>query len=74
MISIVSRINNTMKLIQAIKTAHAGKYIPLNIERDGKFYYWNSSADKSYQDYRKAMDVLSRHKIVRSLLKRMKII
>lgn len=64
-----------MKLCDAIKICHAGKYRTLDVRFGIKEAYWNPDADNNYQEYLVARDFLhSRYSFAEKILLKLGII
>ena len=51
-----------MKILDAIKEAHAGKYAVLDVRQYNGGYYWDRNKDTGYYMYIKAREYISKYK------------
>ena len=63
-----------MKIVDAVKEAHAGKYAILDVKSCNGKYSWDMNEDTGYCNYKKAREHISKHKILEWILCLFKII
>lgn len=64
-----------MSLYRAILIANAGKDKPLDVMyHGGRTYSWNADDDVSWQEYKKAREVIMKYKYIEIILLRLKIV
>ena len=67
-------VNRFFALRDAIRIAHAGKYVRLDIQEHDTRATWDSLHDNDWQRYKRARGLLSKHRYLEFLLRRIKAI